>query len=46
MDFLYAVLKNDKEVVAVFSSEEYAQDFIGYQQTISDDEFEIFPANF
>lgn len=37
---IYRVLEND-EVVAIFNRKEYANDFIDYQATISDKEFEI-----
>lgn len=37
---IYRVIEND-EVVAVFNNLDYAQDFIDYQATISDKEFEI-----
>ena len=40
MKNIYRVLKND-EVIAIFNSRDYAQDFIDYQATISDSEFEI-----
>ena len=38
--FIYRVLEND-EVVAIFNEQEYAQDFIAYEKTISDKQFEI-----
>lgn len=38
--FIYRVLKND-EVVAIFNRKQYAKDFIDYQNSISDDSFEI-----
>ncbi len=34
------VLVND-EVVAIFNEQQYAQDFIAYEKTISDKQFEI-----
>ena len=34
------VLEND-EVVAIFNEQQYAQDFIAYEKTISDKQFEI-----
>ncbi len=37
---IYRVLQND-EVVAIFNRRDYANDFIDYQATISDKEFEI-----
>ena len=37
--FIYRVLEND-EVVAIFNGQQYAQDFIAYEKTISDDDFE------
>lgn len=37
---IYRVLEND-EVVAIFKSKNYANDFIDYQATISDKKFEI-----
>lgn len=37
---IYRVLQND-EVVAIFNRKDYANDFIDYQATISDKEFEI-----
>ncbi|HFD6739010.1 TPA: hypothetical protein ACF3QX_002883 [Enterococcus faecium] len=40
MKKIYRVLEKD-EVVAIFESVKYAQDFIDYQATISDNEFEI-----
>ena len=38
--FIYRVLENDK-VVAIFNEQQYAQDFIAYEKTISDKQFEI-----
>ena len=38
--FIYRVLEND-EVVAIFNEQQYAQDFIAYEKTISDKQFEI-----
>jgi hypothetical protein len=38
--FIYRVLEND-EVVAILMSNKYAQDFIAYEKTISDKQFEI-----
>ena len=38
--FIYRVLEND-EVVAIFNQQQYAQDFIAYEKTISDKQFEI-----
>ncbi|CAI3498762.1 hypothetical protein CIRMBP1309_01937 [Enterococcus cecorum] len=38
--FIYRVLEND-EVVAIFNDQQYAQDFIAYEKTISDKQFEI-----
>lgn len=38
--YIYRVSKND-DVVAIFNREQYAKDFIVYQNTISDDYFEI-----
>ena len=39
-NMMYRVLE-DEEVVAIFNRKEYADDFINYQATISDKEFEI-----
>lgn len=33
--FIYRVLEND-EVVAIFNEQQYAQDFIAYEKTISE----------
>lgn len=38
--YIYRVAKND-EVVAIFNREQYAKDFIAYQNTISDDYFDL-----
>ena len=38
--FIYRVVEND-EVVAIFNEQQYAQDFIAYEKTISDKQFEI-----
>ena len=38
--FIYRVLEND-EVVAIFNEQQYAKDFIDYEKTISDKQFEI-----
>ena len=38
--FVYRVIEND-EVVAVFGSKKYAQDFVDYQKTISEKFFEV-----
>ena len=38
--FIYRVLEND-EVVAIFNEQQNAQDFIAYEKTISDKQFEI-----
>ncbi len=40
--FIYRVLEND-EVVAIFNEQQYqyTQDFIAYEKTISDKQFEI-----
>nr|WP_181728235.1 hypothetical protein [Enterococcus faecalis]QFX76034.1 hypothetical protein [Enterococcus faecalis] len=38
--FIYRVVEND-EVVAIFNEQQYAQDFIVYEKTISDKQFEI-----
>ncbi|WP_215717130.1 hypothetical protein [Enterococcus durans] len=38
--FIYRVLEND-EVVAIFNEQQYTQDFIAYENTISDKQFEI-----
>ncbi len=37
---VYRILEDD-EVVAIFKSKNYANDFIDYQATISDKKFEI-----
>lgn len=37
---IYRVLQND-EVVEIFNRKDYANDFIDYQATVSDKEFEI-----
>ena len=38
--FIYRVLEHD-EVVAMFNDQQYAQDIIAYEKTISDKQFEI-----
>lgn len=40
LSFILRVLEND-EVVAIFNEQQYAQDFIAYEKTISDKQFEI-----
>lgn len=37
---IYRVILND-EVIGVFNSERFARDFVEYQATISDENFEI-----
>lgn len=38
--YIYRVYVND-EVVAVFKTKQFALDFVNYQETISDETFEI-----
>ena len=38
--FIYRVLENDEEV-DIFNEQQYAHDFIAYEKTISDKQFEI-----
>ena len=40
MKKIYRVILND-EVIAIFDTQKYANDFVDYQATISDDKFEI-----